>query len=459
MTAPRRGPSLRAQLLKRLIAVVTLVFVVSAGFVAWKTRDEVTEIYEDQVGHLARTLASVLDGAALARQQQLGAVIGPRDRDYFLVVSHDGEVVVRSPRSPPDVVPERPDLVPRDYYVAVAETADGRTRVLVGLREGEPRNLASSIVAGTALPMLFGFLAVVAAVALVVRQTLRPLERLRREISARRPRQLDPVGTDDLPAELVPMADGLNKLLQRLGEALAQERRFVADASHALRTPLTAIKAQAQTVDQTRLDEDVRATLRKIVRGVDRATRIVGQLLTLARADAGARSVEVVTDLAPIVRAVAAELFSEAVGRGMEIDVEARTAGIRAEPVDLEVIVSNLLENAILHAGEGRRVWLACGVGDEGPFLSIEDDGPGIEASEMEAVFGRFRRSANVRATGSGLGLSIVKAVADRLGARVSPSVSPALGGLRMMVLFPPPTAAAAAATGSGSGNPAKAAE
>ncbi len=267
--------------------------------------------------------------------------------------------------------------------------------------------------------------------------TVAPLRALAAEVSQRDAQALAALPTAGLPDEVAPLVGALNALLQRLGATLDQQRAFVADAAHELRSPLTALKLQAQLL-QRAPDEAGRASaMAALTAGIDRAARLVEQLLALARAapDGPALALQKL-DLSELVRSVMADSLALAVARGTELSLQANApVQVEAEPAALAILVRNLLDNALRHGKAGGQVELSVSEIEGRPTLTVDDDGPGIPPDERERVFDRFYRRNPGAETGSGLGLAIARNVAEQHGASLALSDSP-LGGLRVSLTF-----------------------
>jgi two-component system OmpR family sensor kinase/two-component system sensor histidine kinase QseC len=232
----------------------------------------------------------------------------------------------------------------------------------------------------------------------------------------------------------------LNGLLQRLDEAFATQRSFIADAAHELRSPLTAVRLQLQLLDRAP-DEHARREARAALGdAVERAVHLVSQLLTLARhepQDARARELEVLSLAEPAAEAVA-DTHALAVSRGVELSLApvTGTARVRGDHEALRILVRNLVDNAVRYTPAGGHVQVRIAA-EGGVVLQVDDTGPGIPLPERERAFDRFHRRAATAEEGCGLGLAIVQAIAQRHRASVSLADAPA-GGLRVMVRFPP---------------------
>lgn len=272
----------------------------------------------------------------------------------------------------------------------------------------------------------------------LVGRALRPLRRLEREVTQRDAATLDAVSEQDLPSEIAPVAYALNSLLARLKRAFAVQRAFVADAAHELRSPLTALKLQLQLLDRAP-DAQARAgAMAKLHEGVDRASRLIEQLLVAARSEAAGetRSMQQV-NLAELMRLAIAEMFPLAQAKRIAIDFDApEELHLIADAEGLKTLMRNLLDNAIRYTPAGGTVHAAAAADGQGATLMVEDSGPGIAESERERVFQRFYRGMATEQEGSGLGLAIVKNVVDQHRATIQLGTS-SLGGLRIAIHFP----------------------
>lgn len=269
---------------------------------------------------------------------------------------------------------------------------------------------------------------------------LKPLRRLAKEINARRVDALDPVPATQVPEETRPLVDALNTLFGRVQRALENERRFTADAAHELRTPLAALKTQAQVALRAQDSSDRNSALQQVVSGVDRATRLVEQLLTLARLDPEATKMKAhafaTIEIAPIAEQVLADITPLALEKNIDLGLDSHGKGWAfAEPSLVSVLIRNLVENAVRYTPNGGQVNVTVASDNTGTTLTVADSGPGIPADEREKVFRRFYRQIGTEAPGSGLGLSIVQRIIEILGARIELSDSP-LGGLQIIAHF-----------------------
>jgi signal transduction histidine kinase len=277
----------------------------------------------------------------------------------------------------------------------------------------------------------------------LLRLALQPLHAATRQVARRGPADLRAVALDGQPAELTPLLAAINELLQRLDTALSSERDFVAAAAHELRTPLAGLRAHAQLAAHPRSGPQTRQdALQAVQGGVDHAAHLVDQLLDLACSDALAGNPARISserrkvDILRVYASVLGELEPLMAERELRLTQRFEVSQLFGSEFGIGLILRNLLANAVAHAPRGGEVALGTRQDGADTVLWVHDSGGGIAGPERERVFERFYRGRDVNRPGSGLGLSIVKALADAHGARVTLSDS-ALGGLAVEVAFP----------------------
>jgi two-component system sensor histidine kinase QseC len=440
--------SIRRWLLKRLLLTVVGLWLALAVLVYWSTQHEVEEVLDSELAQYARVLQTL----AAARQSDtsaalaIGAYSGQRsdvghhyERKLRLQVwSVDGKLLLHSTDAPAD------DPVPTvaGYAIQPGAPHQWRTFTLLGgphdavVRVAERADVRSEMVVEIALSQLAPGLLVLPISALlvwiVVGKGLQPLHRIAAEVSRRSPDQLEPLRQLAVPTEIKPLVDALNRLFERLQTTFERERRFLADAAHELRTPLAAIKAHAQAAIGASDPAQRRRALDNIVRGVDRAAHLEAQLLSLARLDPEAREAlqPVLVNLTRLAREVLSELAPAAIAKEVELDLEGEEDLRTLGDMDLlGILLRNLVDNAIHHTPPAGAVHVTLSQETGRALLSVSDTGPGIPAAERERVFERFYRGQNRHGSGSGLGLSIVRRIAELHGARVRLRSAPS-GGL-----------------------------
>lgn len=310
------------------------------------------------------------------------------------------------------------------YRVHGSWSADHRYRIELAQSMTSRKNAFNYVMLskeGLLLPLLVGFPVLLIPMWIAVRAGLRPVHRLSDELASRQPGNLSPLDIRQVDGELVPLVAELNQTMLRLQGLLQRERAFLADAAHEMRTPLALIAAQADTLaiatDHPSRDEAVQ----RLQAGIDRCSRLVNQLLDLARLDAVTHGQVNAIDLADVVRECLAVHSRVANARDIDLTYEGpdhQVVMMARHP--LESVIDNLVSNAARYVQVGGRVLVTLATGSNGDLrLCVSDNGPGIPAADRNSLFERFRRGTGVTSTGSGLGLAIATSAARQLGARI----------------------------------------
>jgi len=273
----------------------------------------------------------------------------------------------------------------------------------------------------------------------IVGRGLAPLSGVAQTLAQRDPTSLQPVAVEELPIEVQPLVESLNALLQRLEGSFDTQRRFAADAAHELRTPLTALTLQVQLAARAQSELERATALERMEQGVKRATRLVKQLLTMARLDPEAATTPAVpTDLCLLANGVVDELQPLAAQKSitlkMEVSAPVRVLG---QEDALRILLTNLIDNAIRYTAPGGRVDVSVQQSNASVHLIVQDNGPGVPADERERVFDRFYRGRDAAAGGSGLGLAIVRQIAEMHGGSVTLRPRTDASGLQALASFP----------------------
>jgi two-component system OmpR family sensor kinase len=435
--------SLRARLLGWLLAGV--VFIGAAGgWIVYRNALSEADAFFDY--HLRQTALILRDQPV---EYLLAPQLAPADAAYDFVVqvwSLDGVRVYLS--RPHAVLPQVTTL-----GFATVATSEGRWRVFgvqaltKVIQVAQPMSVRQQRAAELALQTLKPFALLLPVLALLiwlaVGHALEPLQRLTAQVMARRVDALDSLPDTRLPDEVQPLVSALNDLLARLRAALERERAFMADAAHELRTPLTALHLQMGMLARASGDLERAAAMETLSAGVQRAIRLVEQMLALARQEPRAEAQRVAVRLDDLAREIVAELVPLADAGRIDLGVSAaQPASVYADPDALRTLLRNLVDNAVRYTPAGGRVDVSVELAGDtrGARLTVSDDGPGIPAAERERVFDRFYRRAGTSPSGGGLGLSIVRTIAEGHGASISLAEGPAGKGLTVTVSFPPPT-------------------
>jgi len=321
---------------------------------------------------------------------------------------------------------------------ATTAPEEGR-RVLVGERRALRDELANQIATALAVPFLLGLLALTAGLVYGIRRGLRPLQQVAHQVGS-----IDPAKETSwdlslarVPREVSPLMRAINGLMARLRSTLERERRFLGDAAHQLRTPLAALKTQAEVALHSEDATQRERALHQVVAGVERADRLVHQLLTLARFDESGQFSKRQVDLREVVRRAEAALAEQAnhAGVRLETDIPEAPVTLQGSSEALESLLANLMNNAIQHGREGGQVRVR--LGDDPPRLEVEDEGPGLAPAERDKALARFYRGDRSTGQGSGLGLPIAARVAEIHHGTLELGEGAEGRGLKVAVHFP----------------------
>ncbi len=315
--------------------------------------------------------------------------------------------------------------------------------VLVGQNDKARNELAQEVAWHNIAPFLFGLPLLAFFTMLAIYFGLRPLRRLTESLRQLSPEQLNPITVHDAPKEIAPVVDALNSLLGRIARTIENERRFTADASHELRTPIAALHAQIQAAQLSDNKAERIECLAKALQGADRMAHLIGQLLTLSRLDETLSPINLEpVNLAEITQECCAELGENALSKNIEIGFSPEAHPVfHGSPDMLRIMLRNLLDNAIRYTPEGGHVEVALHLTEDGQQVELEiaDSGIGVTDKQLASLGQRFNRINPTMTDGVGLGLSIVQRVAEIHHAKVNFSRATTLGGLSVTVCFPLP--------------------
>lgn len=311
------------------------------------------------------------------------------------------------------------------HLIHVAERSDARERIA--------REIAGHLL----LPLLIALPILAVLLWLAITNALRPLIVLAQDVERRAPDNLAPLQTTSAPDEVQPLIERLNRLFVRIRETFDNERRFTADAAHELRTPVAAIRAQAQVARGASDDAARLHALDNAIAGCDRATHLIEQLLTLARLDAAGNTAMASTSVRQLAAEVIAELAPAALEKNVHIELaDGEDIAITGLPALLRILLRNLIDNAVRHNPSGTLVTVQTTRIEGKPALTVADNGPGVAGEDIAKLSERFFRPLGTAESGSGLGLSIVRRIAEIHGAEFRIS-SAGAGGLCIAIVFP----------------------
>ena len=455
MSRPQAPRSLQARLLGLLLALLCVVWLVTALMTWIDARHELDELLDS---HLAQAAALLVVQQTRAEDDDVADV--PMLHKYAPKVAfqvfHEGQLVMRSPNVDPTplaTINAGFSTVRRDdsstWRVFATRGAADDVQVYVAEQDDSRSAILQAVLRSVLLPPLFALPLLALLIWWAVRRELKPLSQLSRQLKDRDGRQaqaLAPLPLDQLPMEIHPVVEALNGLFQRLDQMLSAEQRFTADAAHELRTPIAAIRAQAQVAQGAGSDHAQRErALQATLAGCDRASRLVDQLLTLARLEAdpgGAAAADPVrlVDLRSVAQRTAAELAPAALARQQDLALDAASTALVPGPeVLIGVLLRNLLDNALRYSPPGAQVTMRIDTQAGHTALSVEDSGAGLSEPEMARLGERFYRVTGQTLPGSGLGWSIVRRIAQATGAQLQLGGSERLGGLAVTVRWPTP--------------------
>jgi two-component system OmpR family sensor kinase len=423
------------------MAVLLLATAVAAGAVSffWALH-EANELQDDL---LEQTAALVLAGQlAINPVEPLAAPGAPQPRVVVeLVDAAAGEPRVngigRLPRDLPDGL-DTHIAEGRPWRMLLAHLPDGR-RFIVAQQTDRRDDIAQDSALAALVPLLVLLPVLLLLIRVVIGSTLRPIARASHQLDRQGDAALVDVPAGDMPDEVRPFVTSINALLRRLTESLEQQRRFVADAAHELRSPITALTVQAENLEHAEMSPEARRRFVPLREGLSRSRALLEQLLSLARVQAPRADTRQGQDAAAqpsvalheVVREVVSDLVAMAEAGQVDLGVTRLDAvRVAGTPVDLQTLVRNAVDNAVRYTPAGGRVDVSLEQAGGRALLRVDDTGPGIPPDQRERVFDAFYRLLGTQQTGSGLGLSIARSIAQRLGGQIVLETAPG-GGLR----------------------------
>ncbi|WP_085632837.1 MULTISPECIES: ATP-binding protein [unclassified Pseudomonas] len=451
--------SIRRRTLTLIIGLMLFGLTVLSVFNLHDSNHEIAEIYDAQLAQNARLLQGVMRMPLAEREQTdlyrafntaLAEAVPrgdghPYERKLaFQVWNSKGEVLVHTASAPSFTAPPSDpgfsdvvDLKEHRWRAFILEDKQNGLRIWVGERGDVRADLVDRIVRHTLGPNVIGSLILAAMIWLAIGWGLKPLANMAATLRARDSGSFEPLQLTPLPSELEPMQAALNRMLAQLQEVLGRERRFIADAAHEMRTPLAVLRVHAQNLLEAGTEQERRESLAFLIAGVDRTSRLVNQLLTMARLDpkANAPALQRI-DLSETVRSTLVQLTPWLLSKHLELafDADDRPLRVRADAAAIDIALNNLITNAANFSPENGVISVRLALSDGFCHLSVEDQGPGIDEADRERLFERFYSRGN--AQGAGLGLTIVNAIATRLGGRIELANLPGRG-LRATLSIP----------------------
>ncbi len=433
--------SLRARLLFFLLAAIAVGALVQGTIAYRSTLQQADDIFDSL---LQRTALSLGTGDGLLRMgpsHAKGSGTPMADDLIIQIWTPDGVRVFnsRSRRPLPDqIILGFADTEVEGSTYRVYSLATPFQVIQVAQDMQVRKRMAGALAWRTVAPIAAAAPLLMLIVWCVVSWSLRPVKRARAQVADRRPEDLSPINVPDLPDEIRPLMQELNLLLERMRGAFAQQKQFVGDAAHELRSPLAALTLQLQSLRRAPDDANRQLAEQRLATGIERATRLVEQLLSMARQENTAESLPAEpVDMADTLRLALSETLAAANAKDIAVEMRGEPqAWIRGRRDDLVLLARNLLDNAIKYTPAGGHIDIRLETSADQVLLLIDDNGLGIPPEERSRVFDRFYRIEGNTQHGSGLGLAIARAVAQRHGATITLEDAPD-GGLRAKVSFP----------------------
>lgn len=431
-----------------LVLCTVLLFGGIAGYESYRSAlHEADELFDAQLAQFAQSLLSVATDLDDDQAEPLPRAAHKYQRDFAFEIWDTGEetpqLLLRSNTGfavPLDRVPEDEfsdgEWNGKNWRFYRQHDDRREIDVLVAQSNSVREELAREIALHNVTPFLFGLPALALFSILAIRFGLKPLRQLAESLRRLSPGQLEPVRMETPPKEIAPVLEALNSLLARTAGLIENERRFTADAAHELRTPLAALQAQLQAAQLSTSDVERDEGISKSLRGAERMSHLVGQLLTLSRLDElTAPALHEPLDLVALTQACSAELAPQALAKRITLELDADgPVTIPASEELLRIMLRNLLDNAIRYTPHDGHVTISI----EGGTLTVTDSGVGVDADKLPLLGKRFSRLDPSGPEGVGLGLSIVLRIAALHRATVEFRQASAHGGLAVSVHFPP---------------------
>lgn len=441
----RLNESVQLKLSVILCLAILIVAIVAGVFSFVSALDESHELQDDMLRQIAHLMARQRLSPASPVPEVSYASSNEESR---VIVQHLGYSASKAEIDAEEALPLSSTLTDGlhdidaagENFRVLVQTMPGGERIAVAQESDFRNEIARDGALRTIMPFLLLVPVLLLIVADLIRKMFRPIAALSKEVDQRQDEQLHPVEASHFPVEVRPFAVAINRLLGRIDQSMASQRRFVADAAHELRSPMTAISLQAERLEEADMSEQARQRLRALREGIDRGRNLLNQLLALAKAQSSVSAVATPISVQFIYRRVLEDLMPLAESKQIDIGVDGqRDAHLLVGELDLFSLLRNLVDNAVRYTPNGGKVDLAIEVDDKNVALIVEDNGPGIPVAERARIFEAFHRLLGSGQIGSGLGLSIVKAIADRLGASITLGFrdESSQSGLRVTVNIP----------------------
>lgn len=422
----RLNGSLQFRLSFTLSIVIAAIAVIAGAFSFSSTLEETNELQDEALYQIAELMDQQ---HLILAPDSTSTRLSDDDDDSYIIIqrlapSGSTNALAQDQHTlslPPDLNEGLHTLVSHDdTYRVLVKTYPTGERIAIAQDTDFRNKIARESALRTLMPFLILMPILLLIVTYLVRTTFTPIAGLSKEIDHRSFEDLRPVPDHSLPTEIRSFIIAINRLLGRLARSREAQRRFVADAAHELRSPMTALSLQAERLNESTLPPDARARLAVLRQGIERGRKLLDQLLSLVKAQSAAEPTPAPVAIATLYRHVLEDLIPQAQAKQVDLGVtQIPDVRIQASALDLGTLIRNLVDNAIRYTPAGGRIDLSARITGDIIELCVADTGPGIPIEERNRVFDPFYRILGTEQLGSGLGLAIVKTIATRLGADI----------------------------------------
>ena len=442
--------SLKQRLLVLVLSTVCLVWLAAAAFTYWDAKQELEQVLDAHLAQASTLLVAQSTEELDDLEEEKAPLLHKYSRRVAFQIWEDGEKLLFQSGNSPTT-----SLAGSQTGFSDISIAGQNWRVFTSQARGEHEHqliihvaelkevreqLANSIIANLLTPLWFALPLLALLLWWAVATSLKPLVKLTQAVAQRKPNNLSTIQLQ-APAEVQPLVERLNQLFSKTKALIENERRFTADAAHELRTPIAGIQAQVQVAQAALAAENREHALTQALQGCQRASHLIAQLLTLARLETNAATSFETFDLQELVKQQISELAPSALEQGIQLELaEGEPVYIQGLATLLEVLLRNLLDNAIRYTGAGTEVVVKTSYSDQQAYLIVCDTGPGLVTEELVKITERFYRPADTTAAGSGLGLSIVKRIVELHAGSLQITQGAKGRGLCVSIYFPAQT-------------------
>ena len=434
--------SLQYKLSAWLCVAIIAMAIVGGTFSFATAFEEANELQDDQLKQVAALIHGQVVPLAMEKTGKVGFDSDPEFRIVVQIMKPTGiEVLVAN--QPPLLLPF--DVLDGIQTVTIrgeawrifVKTLNPHQRVAVAQLIEVRDDVARESAMATIIPFMVLIPVLLILISYLIREMFKPVTTIAIDLDKRSEQDLHAIDETNLPSEILPFVVAINRMLTRVDQSVEQQRRFVADAAHEMRTPLTALSLQLERLEAVEMSEPAKQRLLTVKNGLERTRLLLNQLLAFARAQQVNNEGKTEISLQHVIRRVLEDLMPLADAKHIDIGVVSEfDATVSVQEFDLAALIKNLVDNAIRYTPDGGKIDLSLARNLEKITLKIVDTGPGISEAERERVFDPFYRVLGNEQTGSGLGLSIVKTIATRIGAKIELSSNNENPGLCVSVVF-----------------------